>query len=881
MQFMQPYAVLDGEGDAYIESESVQPRDARYTGHGRSIAIRIPKEREITGRLFVVNTDGRGLAPIRFKVPSSPAQPEAKQKYHEVRAAYYHTLLNQNLPGAAWFRHQEQQSLNELPGKTNRLTPDRTRFRMQRPSELVESYDLFSGGRAVSENLQLDRILNATASGPAMVDLTNLPGITIQEMDWKVLVKDLKPQTDPLASCIPADQHALFFPSFQAMTVLMDEADFHGTPVLQLLEPRAEDSRTRQRCQKQLCLDLTELSRLIGPYMITSVAFTGSDPYLRTGSDVGVAYECKNPDILKAFVVSKYAATLKAGPGVKEVKGGLDGVAYSGVNSPDRAVSSYVASVKNIVFVSNSLFQLGQMIKTAQGKIPSLVSLDEYIFFRNRYKCADPEETAFLVLTDAAIRRWCGPRWRIMSARRTQAAAVMSELQATNLDAFVKGNAQPGPLKTELNLPGASELQLTREGVQSSVYGTLDFLTPIAEIPLSKVTQAEADAYTQWRNRYQGNWRQFFDPIAVRFSVRASQMSADLTVMPLIAGTDYRDLIEATRGMKIAAGAGDPHTNAILHLILAMNAESRPVTQLGVNIGPFSSSPLKANPLGWLGQSVAVYFDDDPFWNEMRKSTNAPSILQRGFFRLPIGLWCEVKNPLGLGAFLTTLRGMSDTSAPGIMMWENLEYHGQVYVKVSSTRRSSNPQNEPGNPLDNLAVYYQVTPEFLLVTLSEPLLKRAVDRQAERAKLKSEGGKPAPIPRLWLGESFCLQGNKLCLEMIQALTHDEMSGTLQRLSWNNLPILNEWRRLYPDRDPVQLHERCWQTKLVCPAGGTYVWNDKWQTMESTVCGHPGEPKPVSAERFILPNVTAANLGVTFESLGLRAKAVLERESPAR
>ena len=99
--------------------------------------------------------------------------------------------------------------------------------------------------------------------------------------------------------------------------------------------------------------------------------------------------------------------------------------------------------------------------------------------------------------------------------------------------------------------------------------------------------------------------------------------------------------------------------------------------------------------------------------------------------------------------------------------------------------------------------------------------------------------------------------------------------------WNNLPILNEWKRLYPSQDPVKLHEQFWQTKLICPGGGHYVWNEKWQTMESSVYGHPGEPKAGPGKILPLANITGANFGLTFENQGLSAKAVLDRETAKR
>jgi len=48
-------------------------------------------------------------------------------------------------------------------------------------------------------------------------------------------------------------------------------------------------------------------------------------------------------------------------------------------------------------------------------------------------------------------------------------------------------------------------------------------------------------------------------------------------------------------------------------------------------------------------------------------------------------------------------------------------------------------------------------------------------------------------------------------------------------------------RSFPTRNA--LHEKLWGVRLTCPGGGKFVWNDQWQTMESTVYGSPGNPRP--------------------------------------
>lgn len=712
--------------------------------------------------------------------------------------------------------------------------------------------------------------MRAGSSNQATVPITNLTGITISEMDWKPLLTNARPQHDPLARYIPADQHAIFFPSFTAMTTLLDEADADGTPALQFLEPRSEDALTRTKYQKQLCLDLDDLSRMVGPHVISSVALTGSDPYLRTGTDLGVLFEVKSPALLKTFIAAKHAAIQERDRAAQAVNGTIEGVAFTGVVTQDRSISSYLATLEDTVLVSNSRQQLAFMIEAAKGKRAALGGLDEYAFFRTRYLRDNKEESAFIILTDATIRRWCGPQWRIANSRRTRAAAALADAQASNLNAMVKGTAKAGPVQTRFSSTDVGEIRVTTNGVVSSVYGTLDFLTPIVELPLTMVTREEADAYQMWRDGYQSNWRQFFDPIAIRVSSTGAQLKADLTVMPLIGGSDYRQFIDLTRGAHITANAGDRHPEALLHFAMAINPQSELIKMAGNFLGNMNAP----SPLGWLGQSIAVYADQDPFWERLGRSNDKNDFLRTNYHQIPLALHFEVKNPLGVATFLTGLRGFVEQTAPRMTIWQNSDYNGQAYVKVTPTQAMGEE-----NGMTNLAVYYAVTPKSLVLTLSEPVLKRALDRQSARAKATADSPYEASS-RPWLGTNVCLQIDQGVLSALAALGDERYRIAQQILSWNNIPILNEWKRLYPEQDPVKLHEQFWQTRLTCPGGGKYVWNAQWQTMESTVYGHPGEPKRGPENVTPLSRFNAGNFGLSFENQGLQATAILDRGAKA-
>ena len=855
-------ASLDGEGEIYVH---VSNQGEEF------IAARVPAGKPVTGRIFAVPK----APPIPFSLAAEKATRGARAEFFETRRRHYELLRDEQIPGAAWFRHQESDSA-KAKGSNIVVRGDQFQFRGRRgPFDGEGTLDLFSGGRAVSENLQLDRVLRTTTPAPSTIDITTLQGITVQEMDWTSLLKGNKPTLDSLARYIPGDQHAIFFPSFNAMTAMMDEADAALTPMLHLLEPRSEDATTRQRYQKQLGLELNEISRALGPRIISSVAMTGSDPYLVSGSDVAVLFETKSPNVLNTYLAARHSGLKQTNTAVKAVQGEVEGVAFAGVQSPDRSVSSFVAMLDDAVFVSNSRYQLEALIKTAKGKTTALAAQADYAFFRTRYAKSERDEAAFLILTDATIRRWCGPRWRIGNSRRVQVAALLSELQAEHLNEIARHPTQARRIQAPAGAVETGELTSAANGVRSSIYGDLEFQTPICELPLDKVSLEEQNSYNAWRSSYQQYWRQYFDPIAVRVTMNPQQIAAQITVMPLIAGTDYRDMVDFTRGGRIAPEAGDRHAESVMHFAMAVNHESRLMHEAQ---GLFNSpnSPVRANPLGWLGSAISIYGDRDPFWENLGKAVNVDRFLKTNYYSLPLALQVEVKNPLGLAAFLTALRSKVEETAPGMARWENVDYNGQTYVRVTPAIPQRGNNDEEDMSLVRFSVYYAVSPKSLTLTINEALLKRALDRHpAGNSKRAEPAGDATGKP--WMGTNLCLQLDREFLRSLEKLSSTSERTSQQRLAWNNIPILNEWKRLYPSEDPVKFHERVWKTSLICPGGGSYVWNEKWRTMESTVYGHPGEPKESKDPQSRLGKFSSINLGLSFENQGLSAQAVLDRD----
>src|SRR4029077_1808740 len=85
--------------------------------------------------------------------------------------------------------------------------------------------------------------------------------------------------------------------------------------------------------------------------------------------------------------------------------------------------------------------------------------------------------------------------------------------------------------------------------------------------------------------------------------------------MPLIAGSEYNAFIAASRGASIAPDAGDRH-GALAQMALALNVNSAPMKQWG-NMASAFAPQVRVEPFSWLGSSISLYLDDDPFWKEL------------------------------------------------------------------------------------------------------------------------------------------------------------------------------------------------------------------------------------------------------------------------
>ncbi len=915
----QPVPVVIVGGEAWLSSEL----EENSTKRGFSLVPQLPIAVRasivpVKGRLVIPLPKGEQRV-VRFTVPASKLTAKPSWQWQLTAALVDRELIAQRVPGAAWFRQRlASNGIAERP----RSTDETGRTRVDDLEQLMDLVGgtraiaenlaldrrlLLTGGshaivrlnegetlsqRLVEEGVVNEpavRALNHLDNGPVAVGtlvliptrdspanaltlkanmptvmmaadepITGLPGIDTPAIDWKkhpfgAVV------ADPAAALIPEDQHAVFAADLPALFSVMDAVDQLGTPLRSLVEDGSIDADIGARYRRQLCLDASDLAKLLGPTLVQQLALTGSDPFVRSGSDLAVIFTPKQPALLLAALGSRQEAALISAKATRS-QGTLGGTAWSAVTTPDREICSYVATVSGQIIVTNSLVCLQRLADTAAGKIPPLGGTSDYRFFRNRYPATQGGVLA--VLSDATIRRWSSAAWRIGDARRQQAAARLAGLAIAAGDWVVEGRgAVPATITDPLLGTVDFTTRLGVRHVRSSIYNTVAFLTPLSEAVATTpntATAPEAAAYRQWLAGYRRAWSRAFDPIAIQVVADAERIATDVTVMPLSRQSDMREFVELTRGGALVAGAGDPHIGSLVQLALAIDLKSHLGRQADQTLSGIGAK-LGLDPLRWIGSWASIGLEGDDAWLKAQPADDDGGNFTRELTDLPVLVHIPSRDPLALAAFMTGIRGMSEQAAPGLVTWGTRTRDGHSYVAITPAEGSGMP-----------SLFYATTVDALILSANENTLLQALLRHAQKP--------PAAVP--WLGDHVGLRlaPPVQLLKIYSRLNHyDDPLRQVRLRSWSQLTLLSSLAARFPNTDPAIAWQRLTGERPRC-AGGKGYSADADGFFSSNVYGAPWHPAGADVLPSGVAEIGEIQAGATFEDDGLRARLVLQRHA---
>jgi Protein of unknown function (DUF1559) len=452
----------------------------------------------------------------------------------------------------------------------------------------VDLFSLFSGALAVQESLQLDamrgqrsrpkgaavppksadpqaQLTTETRSKAENVKVASLIGPTIKSHPWEKMLAGKKPAIGQMARCVPEDFYLIEFRSLVKMLEVMDRSDLWSTHVFSQASQEARTQLVGQRLQKQLAVETTQILRPFYDLVVEEVAVTGSDLFLREGSDVTLLFRSKQSDVLKTRMNGFLANAEKANPDARRTTGDYLGVPFVHLASPDRTIHVFSAYPTPELHVrSNSRVAFQRIIEAIQGKsaagkaVRRLGDTEEFAYIRTLMPRGAQEEDGFVYLSDPFIRRLVGPEVKLTERRRMLCynhlrmighAALMYRTEhgkaPASLEELAKAGCAPGAFgQGELACPDGGRYTLSADGLRGacSHHGHALALTPCGEIPLKEATAEEADEYKAFREEYNQYWRTYFDPIALRIQITPERYRLETIVLPLMDNSIYTRL---------------------------------------------------------------------------------------------------------------------------------------------------------------------------------------------------------------------------------------------------------------------------------------------------------------------------------------------------
>jgi len=315
------------------------------------------------------------------------------------------------------------------------------------PSSLAGLMDTTTGLASVHEALQIDRRLRTRfANEKPSIALASLEPPAVAQHPWKDMVAALgkKVPDEPLAHAAPASFYYVRFASLAHVFRLLDESDTWITPVASLSSGQAQNQDLGKRYETQLGLQRSQVSRLLGPQVVTDVAVVGSDAYVREGSDLTFIFRVKSPAAFQAGLASALA-----GHGAAHGQQTTQTIDHAGekitvTRSQDGALKQHRADVGGFALVSNSLGAIKTVIDAIKGRAPALADALDFRYMMARDAEVPADVLAFM--SDAFVAEVVGPRQKILEARRMFALSdLMAPGNAALLYGWMYGRAPRGP----------------------------------------------------------------------------------------------------------------------------------------------------------------------------------------------------------------------------------------------------------------------------------------------------------------------------------------------------------------------------------------------------------------------------------------------------
>ncbi|MEZ6128002.1 MAG: hypothetical protein R3C59_04930 [Planctomycetaceae bacterium] len=367
---------------------------------------------------------------------------------------------------------------------------------------------------------------------------TSPPAALIPDVDDHVPV-------EPIVLAVPPECFYLRFGSYDNFSWFRKRVNEWGTDVRDLLSARSIDYHVSDRLQTQLQLHDTELTELLGPAVISDVALIGNDPFVREGAGLGILFQAANNALLSANVQLQRAKCAAADNDVTLAPVTFPDCSTAGtfLSSPDNRVRSFYVVYGNYHLITTSRHLAKRFLDVTEGRQESLGATNEFRYSRSVTPLSR-DDSAFLYLSDPFFRSFVDPGFRVEMTRRARSdnqiqlvqfavlAAKSEGMAVDSIEALIEGRFLPEGFAARAD---GSALEIRYGQVIDTVRGARGTFVPIADLPVTEITEAEARAYERFSAAYRRLWTKM-DPATVAVSRKKEgdfeRLTMDLHVYP-------------------------------------------------------------------------------------------------------------------------------------------------------------------------------------------------------------------------------------------------------------------------------------------------------------------------------------------------------------
>ena len=325
---------------------------------------------------------------------------------------------------------------------------------------------------------------------------------------------------EAIASHVPVECLYLRFGNFRNFLWLQDTLARWGGNLQNLVALRSLNYEMSRRLEEQLVLRQSALSRLFGETVVADVAIIGYDLHFHEGASFGLLFQAKNNLLFQTNLLQQRKERLAQG-NVREEKLTILDHPVSYLVSADGSVRSYYVADGDFHLVTTSRRLVERFLEAGRGEKP-LGQSAEFRFARSLFPLDRPD-TAFVYLSREFFQNLTGPAYRIETQRRMQALTDLDLVELALLAAASEGvNAESiGDLISRGYLPEGfgprsdGSFPVLEDGtVRDFLRGFRGGFLPIADVPVTQVSTAEARMYQEFLAYYAQQWRRL-DPMLI------------------------------------------------------------------------------------------------------------------------------------------------------------------------------------------------------------------------------------------------------------------------------------------------------------------------------------------------------------------------------